>query len=67
MLFEPIERTVFDKIREDNVVDFNNILIPSCTMFEFINCTDEGPLPFEITENDKDSAMILVHWIGSFI
>ena len=34
--FEPLERTIFDLIREDNIIDHNRVLIPSCSLFEFI-------------------------------
>jgi hypothetical protein len=31
MFFEPIERIIFEKLREDNIMEYNSVLIPSCT------------------------------------
>lgn len=66
--FEPIERIIFEKLREDNILEYNSVLIPSSSQFEFIGPQDEGQqLDFEISEEDKDSAIILIQWIGTFI
>jgi hypothetical protein len=67
MFREPIERAVFEKLREDNVEAFNGVLIPSNTLFEFISPKDTVDLDFEIQENDSDGVLILIHWIGAFI
>lgn len=66
--FEPIERIIFEKLREDNILEYNSVLIPSSSQFEFIGPQDQGQqLDFEISEEDKDSAIILIQWIGTFI
>ena len=67
MFHEPIERMVFEKLKEDNISHINSVLIPSCNLFEFISPTDQEPLRFEITEDDQESIIILIHWIGAFI
>lgn len=41
-------------------MDINNVLIPSCSQFEFIDPSNEDKLDFEITANDKDSAIIFI-------
>lgn len=63
---EPIERMVFEKLREDNIAHFNSVLVP--TQFEqFISQTDDKDLGIEISEDDKDSLIIVIHWIGNFL
>lgn len=57
---EPIEKVIFEKLREDNIIEYNSVLIPSSTQFEFIDANNQDELDFEITSNDKDSAIILI-------
>lgn len=64
---EPIERVIFEKLREDDILDYNDVLIPSGTLFDFLAPTSAEPLDFEITDADKDSVLILIHWIGVFM
>jgi hypothetical protein len=64
MFHEPIERVIFEKLKEDSIVDLNSIIVPSCTLFSFIS---NEPLDFNITEDDKESVITLIHWIGAFI
>lgn len=47
MFLEPIDRTIFDKIREDAIEDHNGTLRPSpadqnCEEFEFIGYSKVG-------------------------
>lgn len=64
---EPIERLVFDKIRQDNMASLNEDLVPSNTLFEFLSFDNSDILNFDIKEQDKDSVIIFILWIGSFI
>lgn len=65
--FEPMERTIFDFIRDDAINDHNGILIPSCSLFEFIEQDSISPHKWEITEQDIESATIIIQQIGTFI
>lgn len=80
---EPIEKTIFEKLREDNIEDHNEVLIPRqgpaggdedgsryhVEGFDFIKINDgeESKELAEIGKADKESAIILIHWIGTFI
>lgn len=64
---EPIERVIFEKLREDDIEHYNYVLIPSCSLFEFLSPTAGEPLDFEVTDADRDSVLILIHWIGVFM
>jgi len=67
MFKEPIERTVFEKLREDNIVEYNDVLIPSCSQFELLAPNSDIELEPELRDTDKESAIVLIHWIGAFI
>jgi len=83
MFLEPIERTIFEKLREDNIEDHNRVMIPRqgpagedadsaryhVQGFDFIKIKDdeESKELAKIEKADKESAMILIHWIGTFI
>ena len=88
MFLEPIERTIFEKLREDNIAEHNEVLIPRAgdvpvpsdeafkkqgldpsqvKAFDFIANEKIGEEKFTISKSDKESAIILIHWIGTFI
>lgn len=54
-------------MKEDDILHYNTALIPSCSLFDFLSPTSGEPLDFEITEADKESILILIHWIGVFM
>jgi hypothetical protein len=59
MFKEPIERIIFEKLREDNVEDINRGLTPNAEILPFIGMVDQN-LDFETTQKDNDSAIILI-------
>ena len=59
MFKEPIERIIFEKLREDNVEDINRGLTPNPDILPFIGMVDQN-LDFETTQKDNDSAIILI-------
>lgn len=67
MFKEPIERVIFEKLREDDIEDYNSVLVPSSTLFDFLAPASKEPLKLKITEDDKESMLILIHWIGAFL
>ena len=72
MFYEPIERQVFEKLRADDITSVNSALVPACLedlseYFNFIDATDNQPLDFECADSDKQSIIVLIHWIGAFI
>jgi hypothetical protein len=66
--FEPLERTIFDKLREDDITLHNDLINPENAGFDFITPDDnlEKEL-FEISQEDRNSIITVVHWIGAFI
>jgi hypothetical protein len=58
---------VFDLIREDDINNHNRILIPSCSLFEFIEQDSISPHKWDIMQQDKESASIIIQQIGTFI
>ena len=67
MFKEPLERIIFDKLREDGIEAFNTKLIPGEPMFNFLSPSDKQEQDFEIKQGDKDSIIVMIHWIGAFI
>lgn len=65
LFLEPMERSVFDKLTEDSVVEHNRVLIPTCNLFDFLAPEDEQAAL--IRAESKESAIILINWIGVFI
>lgn len=65
MFKEPIERSIFDKLTEDGIVEHNRVLIPTCNLFDFLETDDEQATI--IRNESKESAIILTNWIGVFI
>jgi len=86
MFFEPLERTIFEKIREDGIEEHNRYLIPRAAReaehgaagteslgyvegFDFLDIHSDAQSQSLADKGgaDKESAIILVHWIGTFI
>jgi len=65
MFQEPMERSVFDKLTEDSIIEHNRVLIPTCHLFEFLKPEDEQATLVRV--ESKESAIVLIHWIGVFI
>lgn len=66
--FEPLERTIFDKLREDDIVAHNDSINPKGAGFDFITPDDNNSKElFETSQEDRSSIITVVHWIGAFI
>lgn len=68
---EPIEPFVFERIRDDTLLQYDSYLVPSNELFVFLS-----PLQLEEiyktdsskrTHDDKEAIIVVVHWIGVFI
>ena len=69
MFYEPIERTIFEKIRDDFVVDHNDVIIPRAEdidQFTFVGHEDALE-PFQQGAEDKASSIVVINWLGTFI
>lgn len=61
-LFEPHERVIFNKIREDNIVFTNDQLQPTCQLFPFMDLGVQMQI-----KPDPDSISVIAQWIGTFL
>lgn len=64
MFREPIERVIFENLREDDILHYNSVLKPT---FDFLEPTSSVSLGFKPGQADRDSSLILIHWIGAFL
>ena len=60
---EPIEKTIFEKLRRDNIEDHNEVLVPHFDFLQIEEFKDLG----QVGTSEKESAIILIHWIGTLI
>ena len=67
MFKEPMERVIFDKLREDGIEAFKTKLVPGEPLYEFLSPSNKEEQDFEITQGNKDSIIIMIHWIGAFL
>lgn len=76
MFHEPIERIIFEKLREDGMNEnneddieahHNRGLYPGKGMFDFLPLSNKRVLDFDIENEDKEAVIILIHWIGAFV
>ena len=66
--FEPLERTIFDKLREDDIIMHNDLITHEDAGFDFIALNDNLTKELlEISQEDRNSIITVVHWIGAFI
>lgn len=71
MFSEPIEPAVFERLRDDTIKQYEAYLVPSNELFWFLSTErmedPESTVAFQVTQDDRDAIIVVVHWIGVFI
>lgn len=69
MFLEPIERLIYERIRNDGIKEHNDNIEPTKTFHNFVDLPDSAlPLGFsqlKLKDIDRESVIVVVHWIGS--
>lgn len=64
-LYEPHERAIFERLREDDIIFHNENLKPTSDLFPFMELDKlDGDVPCTA---DPDSIGVVTHWLGTFM
>ena len=63
-LYEPHERAVFERLREDDILSHNSGLAPTSELFQFMALDKLDEVDCKA---DAESIGVVTHWLGTFL